>query len=239
MSSGSSDGTGTRAPFMGIVTLDGPAASGKSSVARGLAVALGIPAVSSGLLYRAATYLVAKEGLDGAELQAVMDVLARHRVELLPGVDGDRVLVDGEDVTRFLHTDAVDGGVSWVAAHPEVRGWVSERLREMPAPFVIDGRDMGSVVFPHARHKFYLHAAPEVRAARRVGERAADLEHVTEAIRRRDALDARQLAPAPDALPLDTGPLTLDEVVATVLERVKATAKAEAEVLERAQEQRP
>ncbi len=218
-----SDGSGDAPAFRDIVTLDGPAASGKSSVARGLALALGIPAVSSGLLYRAATYLVAKEGLDGAELQAVMDVLGRHRVELLPGVDGDRVLVDGDDVTRYLHTDAVDGGVSWVAAHPQVRTWVSDRLREMPPPFVIDGRDMGSVVFPHAKHKFYLHAAPEVRAARRVGERAADLEQVTEAIRRRDALDARQLAPAADALQLDTGPLTLDEVVSTVLARIRSS----------------
>jgi hypothetical protein len=105
-----------------------------------------------------------------------------------------------------------------------VRAWVGERLREMPAPFVIDGRDMGSVVFPHARHKFYLDASPEVRAARRVGERSADLGAVAAAIRLRDALDARQLAPAPDAVHLDTGPLTLDEVVAWVLSRVRRGA---------------
>jgi hypothetical protein len=99
------------------------------------------------------------------------------------------------------------------------------RLREMPAPFVIDGRDMGSVVFPHASHKFYLDASPEVRAARRVGERSADLAPVAAAIRRRDALDARQLGPAPDAVHLDTGPLTLDEVVAWVLARLEPAAR--------------
>ena len=80
---------------------------------------------------------------------------------------------------------------------------------------------MGSVVFPDARYKFYLGASPEVRAARRVGERGADLAAVTAAIRRRDELDARQLAPAPDAVHLDTGPLTLAEVVASVLARVR------------------
>ena len=114
-------------------------------------------------------------------------------------------------------TDAIDAAVSRVAAHPSLRAWVDARLREMPPPFVIDGRDMGSVVFPNARHKFFLDAAPEVRAARRVGERAADLASVAAALRRRDTLDARQLRPAPDALVLDTGPLGLDQVVAWVL----------------------
>jgi CMP/dCMP kinase len=136
-------------------------------------------------------------------------------------VGGDVLRIDGEDATRAVQSDAVDAIVSQVAGHPAVRDWVGERLREMPAPFVIDGRDMGSVVFPHARHKFYLDASPEVRAARRVGERSADLAAVTAAIRRRDELDAPQLAPAPDALHLDTGPLTLDEVVAWVLDRLR------------------
>ena len=132
--------------------------------------------------------------------------------------------VDGEDVTAALHSDAVDAAVSRVAAHASVRAWVDARLREMPRPFVIDGRDMGSVVFPDAAHKFYLTAAPEVRAARRVGERAADLDEVAEAIRRRDALDARQLAPAADAQHLDTSDLDLDQVVAWVLDRLSVAA---------------
>lgn len=204
-----------------VITLDGPAASGKSTVARRVAAALAVPCVSSGLLYRAATAIVAGAGTDPDDPAAVLATLARHRVELVPGIAGDVLRVDGEDVTRAVQSDEVDAAVSRVAAHPEVRAWVGDRLREMPPPFVIDGRDMGSVVFPHARHKFYLEASPEVRAARRVGERAADLASVAEAMRRRDRLDARQLAPAPDALHLDTGPLTLDEVVAWVLDRVR------------------
>jgi CMP/dCMP kinase len=203
-----------------VVTLDGPAASGKSTVARRVAEALAVPCVSSGLLYRAATALVARAGVDPGDAAAVLAELARHRVELHPGVAGDVLRIDGEDVTRSVQSDEVDAVVSRVAAHPVVRAWVGDRLREMPAPFVIDGRDMGSVVFPHAPHKFYLDASPEVRAARRVGERAADLAVVAEAIRRRDGLDARQLEPAPDAQHLDTGPLTLDEVVGWVLDRI-------------------
>jgi len=204
-----------------VVTLDGPAASGKSTVARRVAEALAVPCVSSGLLYRAATALVARAGVDPGDPAAVLAELARHRVELLPGVAGDVLRIDGEDVTRSVQSDEVDAVVSRVAAHPVVRSWVGDRLREMPAPFVIDGRDMGSVVFPDASHKFYLNASPEVRAARRVGERAADLAVVAEAIRRRDRLDARQLEPALDAQHLDTGPLTLDEVVAWVLDRIE------------------
>jgi len=207
-----------------VITLDGPAASGKSTVARRVAAALGVPCVSSGLLYRAATAIVTGAGTDPDDPAAVLATLARHRVELVPGIDGDVLRIDGRDVTRGVQSDEVDAVVSRVASHPEVRGWVGDRLREMPAPFVIDGRDMGSVVFPRARHKFYLEASPEVRAARRVGERAADLASVTQAIRRRDGLDARQLVPAPDAQHLDTGPLTLDEVVAWVLARIREGA---------------
>ncbi|MFN2322827.1 MAG: (d)CMP kinase [Trueperaceae bacterium] len=208
----------------GVVTFDGPAASGKSTVAERVAAALGVPCVSSGLLYRVATLLATAAGAVLDDADAVLSVLEAHAVELRPGLGGDAVRVDGDDVTGALHSDAVDAAVSRVAAHPPVRAWVDARLREMPRPFVIDGRDMGSVVFPDAAHKFYLTAAPEVRAARRVGERAADLAEVAEAIRRRDALDARQLAPAPDAQHLDTSTLELEQVVAWVLGRLSVPA---------------
>jgi CMP/dCMP kinase len=207
----------------GVVTFDGPAASGKSSVAGRVAAALDLPVVSSGLLYRAATLIGDRAAIDIDDVDAVLVELRRHRVDLDPARRGNRLLVDGADVTDALHTDEVDGRVSSVARHPRVRAWVSERLRAIAPPFVIDGRDMGSVVFPDASHKFYLTASPEVRALRRVGERAADLERVAAAIRRRDQLDAHQLAPAPDAMVIDTDELALDEVVAAVLERFDGT----------------
>jgi len=207
---------------IGVVTIDGPAASGKSSAARGVARALGVPCVSSGLLYRAATHVVVAGQIDPRSEAAVVAALQAHRVELIPGLAGDTLRIDGVDLTRAVQSDEVDAAVSVVAAHAAVRDWVAERLREMPLPFVIDGRDMGSVVFPRATHKFYLDASPEVRAQRRVGERTSDLATVAEAIARRDQLDARQLAPAPDAQHLDTSDLSLDAVIAWVLRRVQS-----------------
>lgn len=200
-----------------VITLDGPAASGKSSVAERVARRLGVPFVSSGLLYRAAAWVVGRMGADPEDEAAVLALLRARRVRLEPSTADDRVWVDAADVTDELHTDRVDAIVSTVARHPRVRAWVTDRLRELSGSFVIDGRDMGTVVFPDARFKFYLTAPVEVRARRRVGERSADLEAVAGAIRRRDELDARQLTPAADALHIDTGPLTLDEVVDVVM----------------------
>ena len=206
-----------------MITIDGPAASGKSSVARAVADALHIPFVSSGLLYRAATLLVLEASLDPRDESAVLALLHASEVTLhaLP-IEPNRVLVGGTDVSAALHTDDVDAAVSAVAQHPRVRDWVRERLRDVAGSFVIEGRDMGSVVFPAATHKFYLTAPAEVRATRRVGERVGGLAAVAAALRRRDSLDAAQLAPAPDALLVETGGLTLEEVVTHILQSVQA-----------------
>jgi cytidylate kinase len=209
-----------------VITLDGPAASGKSSVAQRVAARLGVPFVSSGLLYRAATHLALAAGADPDAEASLLSLLEAHDVRLEPDEDGNRVIIDGRDVTERLHTDRVDEAVSRVAARPRVRAWVNARLREIAGPFVIDGRDMGKDVFPDAAAKVYLTARPEVRAARRVGERSADLGAVTEAIRRRDEGDARQSAPAPDALRIDTSDLDLDAVVERVLAHVDARRAA-------------
>ncbi len=199
-----------------VITLDGPAASGKSSVARLLAQRLGIAYVSSGLLYRAATLAALEGGVDIGSEDDMARLLAASSVRLVPEAEGNRVEVDGRDVSALLHTDAVDAAVSAVARQTGVRAWVNERLKELEGSFVIDGRDMGTAVFPCATHKFYLTAPVEERARRRRGERAGELQAIGEALRQRDALDARQSVPAPDAVHVDTGPLTLDEVVATV-----------------------
>ncbi len=204
-----------------VITIDGPAASGKSSVARLLARRLGIAYVSSGLLYRAATHSSIGSDVELHDEAAVVDALRHHDVVLVPDPHGNRVLLDGADVTEELHTDKIDVAVSTVARHPRVRAWVTERLREVQGSFVIDGRDMGTAVFPQARVKFFLTADPEVRAARRAGERSGELRQIAERLRRRDELDARQSAPAGDAIFIDTGALSLDQVVESVLERVR------------------
>ena len=206
-----------------IITLDGPAASGKSSVARRVADHLGLPFVSSGLLYRAATYLVLESKIAATDESSVMTLLKNHRVELIAvPVEANRVEIDAADVSAALHTDDVDALVSTIAKHPQVRRWVFERLRETKGSFVVEGRDMGTVVFPQAAHKIYLSAPAEVRAARRVNERSANLQDVTQAIKARDLDDAKQLEPAPDAQHLDTATLTLDEVVGAVLRLIEA-----------------
>ena len=203
-----------------IVTIDGPGASGKSSTARGVARRLGIPYVSSGMLYRAAALAVIREGADPADEEAVMEAVSRHRIELRPGIEGDRVLMDGEEVTAELHTARVDRVVSPIAKHPRLRAWVNERLREIPPPFVVDGRDMGSAVFPEAPHKFFLWADPEVRARRRAAERGEDPARVEAELRERDHRDREQTRPAPDAVFIDTGELSLEEVVDRVVAEI-------------------
>lgn len=201
---------------MRVITLDGPAASGKSSVAKALAARLGIAYVSSGLLYRAAALVALEAGIDLADEDAVMALLGDLPLSLVPGTGRNRVEVDGSDIEPRLHTHDVDSNVSAIARLPSVRGWVRDRLRALDGPFVIDGRDMGTTVFPSARWKFYLTAPTDVRARRRVGERDADLAVVAEALSRRDERDARQSVPAADAVHIDTGPLALSEVVDAV-----------------------
>jgi len=203
-----------------VITLDGPSASGKSTVARRLAQALGIPYLSSGLLYRAAALLALEEGLP-LEEEPLLERLERSRVQLVPDPGGNRVLVDGQDRTEALHTPQVDRVVSQVARLIRVRDWVNRRLKEVPPPFVAEGRDMGRAVFPGARYKFYLTASPEVRARRRSGERPQAFEEVLQDLLRRDALDQAQSLPAPDALVLDTSQMTVEEVVAWILERIR------------------
>lgn len=205
-----------------IVTIDGVAASGKSSVSQRVAAELGVPYVSSGLLYRAATWLALHHGRPLDVEGPLLDLLNRHPVELRPLPGGNQVWIDGLEQTGALHTSDVDAGVSPVAQLGGVRAWVNAKLRALPEPFVAEGRDMGTAVFPGAGRKFYLTASPQVRAARRAMERPEDVDAIEAALIARDAHDARQSAPAPDATTIDTGDLNLEQVVARILDGVRA-----------------
>jgi CMP/dCMP kinase len=205
-----------------IITIDGPAASGKSSVAKGVADQLQIPFISSGLLYRAATYLVLTHSLSPSDEQGLLKLLQTCNIILkAKSGEANEIFLEAKDITNFLHTDSIDINVSVVAKHPNIRIWVDERLREIHGSFVIDGRDMGTVVFPQAPYKFYLDAPADIRAQRRVGERSADLAAVTEALKRRDTLDAEQTQAAPDAIHIDTEHLTLAEVIEYILTHIQ------------------
>lgn len=209
-----------------IVTIDGVAASGKSSVASGVARRLGMPYVSSGLLYRAATLLALESGTDLSDAPALTALLAASPLRLEPLPEGNRIFLTSvgaqemeaeRDLTADAHTSAVDAGVSALAQLPELREWVNAQLRALTPPFVAEGRDMGTAVFPQAQAKFFLTASPRVRALRRVSERLEDLTEVEAALIARDAKDRAQSRPADDAQVLDTGALDLPGVIAAVL----------------------
>ena len=208
-----------------IVTIDGVAASGKSSVSSGVARSLGLPYLSSGLLYRAATLLGLDAGANLSNEAAVLEALQTHPVRLEPLAGGNRVWQGERDLTDELHSSAVDHGVSVVAVLSGVRGWVNAQLQSVPPPFVAEGRDMGTAVFPQAQAKFYLTASPRVRAGRRAQERPEDVDAIEAALIRRDELDRVQSAPAPDAVLIDTGPLDLQGVIGAILERVPARSE--------------
>jgi cytidylate kinase len=219
-----------------VVAIDGPAGSGKSTVARKVAETLGLPALDTGAMYRAVTWAVLDAGLDPADAPGVL-ALAR-------GLDmdvGPPVLVGGRDVTEAIRTAEVSGAVSVVAAVPEVRVILVAAQREwieVHGGGVVEGRDIGTVVAPDALLKIYLVASEEERARRRLRQDSetgdpdtgdldpGDLDTTQAAIRRRDALDsgraASPLAAADDAVVLDTTDLSVDGVVAEVLRRYRA-----------------
>jgi CMP/dCMP kinase len=205
-----------------IITLDGLAASGKSSVAKGIAAALDVPFLSSGLLYRLVTLAALETNTNSTDQTALLEMLAHNQLEFEARVAGNVALWNGTDVTQRCHSSRVDVAVSVVAQHPKVRAWVNAKLRGIHPPFVAEGRDMGSVVFPNAHAKIFLTASSQVRAERRVSERSSSLAEVKAAIEARDAQDAVNSAPAQNALMLDSSHLSLEETVQQALSRIKS-----------------
>ncbi|HEY6699062.1 MAG TPA: (d)CMP kinase [Acidimicrobiales bacterium] len=209
---------------MKVIAIDGPAGSGKSTVARRLAEHLGLDYLDTGAMYRAVTFAALRRGIDPADAGPVAE-LARV-VDL--DVTTDHVRVDGVDATIEIRGPEVSRAVSLVAANPEVRAELVRRQREWAyerAGGVMEGRDIGTVVFPDAVLKVYLNARPEVRAERRAAEVSGlDYETVAADMARRDAFDqgreADPLRLADDAIELDTSDMTIDEIVAAVARRI-------------------
>ncbi|MGK2938816.1 MAG: (d)CMP kinase [Solirubrobacteraceae bacterium] len=198
-----------------VIAIDGPAGAGKSTVARAVAAALGYTYLDTGAMYRS----VALAELRGAEHPE------RAGIQL-----GERVLLDGDDVTEAIRTPEVSERASQVAARPEVRRAMQERQRTLLADgdWVAEGRDIGTVVCPTAEVKVFLTADDTERARRRAAELGAEVEAVLADQRVRDERDRGRadspLAPAGDAVELDTTGLTIDEVVARIGELAAASA---------------
>jgi len=211
-----------------VVAIDGPAGAGKSTVARQVAEALGYLYIDTGAMYRALTLAVLRAGVAVDDAAAVAAVVDTARVDLEPGPRGNRVLLNGEDVTAAIRLPEVSAAVSQVAAVPAVRERLVALQRHLAqgGGVVMDGRDIGTVVLPQADVKVFLTASLEERARRRWLETRAcghgqDLEAVRKNLEERDRLDSsRAVAPlrvADDAVIIDTTGRPVERVVAQVL----------------------
>jgi CMP/dCMP kinase len=200
-----------------VVAIDGPAASGKSSVARALAQQIGFDYVNSGAMYRAITWHVLEKGVSPGDASAIARLVESARIE----GDGSHILIDGLDPTAHLCDDRVTAEVSLVSSVPRVREILVEKMRgyARDRDVVMEGRDIGSVVFPDTPYKFYIDASPEVRLRRR------QAQGVRDQIAARDRADSsRRASPliiAEDALVIDSSNLTIEGVVGEIIGRLK------------------
>jgi cytidylate kinase len=206
--------------FHRVVAIDGPAASGKSSVARELARRIGFVYVNSGAMYRAVTWHALQEAVSLADRTAIANLLQRTRIDCVLDNCGSRILINGVDPAEHLCDDRVNEAVSTVSAIPSVREVLVEKMRASARDqdIVMEGRDIGSVVFPDTPYKFYVDASPEVRLRRRRAQGQRD------EIAARDQADstrpASPLVVAGGAHVIDSSNLTIDEVVNEIVERL-------------------
>lgn len=204
------------------IAIDGPSASGKSTIAKILAKKLKMSYLDTGAMYRAITLYVLNKGINPEDEGAVNGILS----EIDLSVVNNRVILNGEDVTGKIRTDEIDKAVSPVSSFGSVRKMLVEMQRKIgkETSVILDGRDIGTVVLPDAALKIFLTASPEVRAQRRMDDRKSssnmNFDQMLEAVKRRDYLDSHReispLKPADDAIILDSSDMGLDEVVAEI-----------------------
>jgi len=212
-----------------VVAIDGPAGAGKSTIAKALATAIGIEYLDTGAMYRGVTFEVLRRGLEATDLEAV----ARISREISFVQTRDTLHVNGADATSAIRTPEVDAAVSHVAANSAVREEMRRRQREWIADHgggVVEGRDIGSVVFPDASLKVYLVASPLVRAKRRVAQHGGDVDEIARAIAERDERDSTRddspLRRMPDAVIVDTSDRSVAQVIDEICSLLATRSKS-------------
>jgi cytidylate kinase len=206
-----------------IVAIDGPAGAGKSTIARHLARYFGLLNLETGAMYRGFALKALRAGVPLDESSGLEKLAAETTIRLEPGEEENRVLLDDEDVTGLIRNQLVTDAASRVSVFPAIRAWMVRLQQQLGAAggVVMEGRDIGTVVFPHADVKIFLDAAPEVRGLRRFDQLgpspAVQPDEVIRDLRARDARDRNRadspLKPAPDAILLDSTHMTLEEAV--------------------------
>ena len=216
-----------------VVTIDGPAGAGKSTVAKQLARALGYRLLDTGAIYRAVALVAREQGVAWTDAASCAGVARALDISFDFVGDRNHVFVAGADVTAAIRTAEVSQGASQVSAHPPVRAALLDLQRRLGAGggVVVEGRDTGTVVFPHAEAKFFLTATEEERARRRVAELpGADYAQTLREIRERDQRDASRdvapMVPAPDAVLIDSSTQTIEQVVESLAATVKGRSRA-------------
>jgi cytidylate kinase len=218
-----------------IIAIDGPAGAGKSTVAKHLAAHFGLLNLETGAMYRAFALKALRSGVSLDDEAALQSLAGTTAILLEPTSNGNRVLLDGADVTGDIRDPEVTQAASRVSVHPAIRSWMVDLQREMgrSGGVVMEGRDIGTVVFPDADLKFFLDASPEARSQRRYEQTGAAVvatpDSVLKDLRERDERDRNRaqspLRPASDAVIIDSTGLTLDEVLARIEDLVAGHLK--------------
>ena len=204
-----------------VVAIDGPAGAGKSTIAKALAAKLGVRYLDTGAMYRAVTFAAMTSGIELSNQDLVAELTRKSKMLLTD----ETVMINGLDATTAIRSSEVTAAVSTVAANSQVRTELRERQRQWIADHkggVVEGRDIGSVVFPDATLKVYLTASPIVRAKRRVAQSGGNVDEIAASIASRDLQDSSRsdspLTQTDDAITIDTSDRSIDEVVAQLVE---------------------
>ena len=211
-----------------VVAIDGPAGAGKSTIAKALAARLGVRYLDTGAMYRAVTFAAMSSGIELNDQNLVADLTLKSKMLLTD----ESVVINGLDATVAIRSSEVTAAVSTVAANSQVRTELRERQRQWIADHnggVVEGRDIGSVVFPDATLKVYLTASPIVRARRRVAQSGGNVDEIATSIASRDLQDSSRsdspLTQTDDAVIIDTSDRSIDEVVAHLVELTNKTSR--------------